>query len=206
LNLNEIWTYSASSIVTGGQHINITKVTAQDESGEMVMDTDPANHFGSAPALPGDYNKNGQVDAADYVLWRNALGQTGLAPFSSADGNGDGTVDDTDYGVWRANFGATLPLPAAASGSAAFVGADPVLTIGDTLLSTEAKRSEEALRTKSHDLRGVAFATFKTNPTPSKSISRPIAGSKIIEAAVSDDDLLALLALDRVGQADTLQF
>jgi hypothetical protein len=52
----------------------------------------------------------------------------------------------------------------------------------------------------------VAFATFKTNPKPSESFSRSIARSKIVEAAVSDDDLLALLALDRVGQADTLQF
>ena len=27
-----------------------------------------------APALPGDYNNDGTVDAADYVVWRDTLG------------------------------------------------------------------------------------------------------------------------------------
>ena len=30
--------------------------------------------------LPGDYNHNGIVDAADYVVWRNSLGQIGHRP------------------------------------------------------------------------------------------------------------------------------
>jgi hypothetical protein len=30
------------------------------------------------PALPGDYNGDGTVDAADYVVWRKTLGTTGL--------------------------------------------------------------------------------------------------------------------------------
>jgi hypothetical protein len=67
------------------------------------------------PALAGDYNQNGTVDAADYVVWRNTLRQTGLTPFSGADGDGDGMVDQDDHGVWRANFGKTLPSPAAGS-------------------------------------------------------------------------------------------
>jgi hypothetical protein len=60
--------------------------------------------------IPGDYNENGTVDAADYALWRDMLGQigTGLA----ADGNSDGTVNSADYDLWRANFG--LGTPAAA--------------------------------------------------------------------------------------------
>ncbi|MEX2168349.1 MAG: hypothetical protein WD851_03490 [Pirellulales bacterium] len=31
----------------------------------------------AAPSLPGDYNHNGGVDAADYTVWRDGLGQTG---------------------------------------------------------------------------------------------------------------------------------
>ena len=41
--------------------------------------------------LPGDYNKNGVVDTADYVVWRKTLGQA-AAYFSGADGNGNSKV------------------------------------------------------------------------------------------------------------------
>jgi Asp-tRNA(Asn)/Glu-tRNA(Gln) amidotransferase A subunit family amidase len=51
--------------------------------------------------LPGDYNEDGTVDAADYVVWRNGLG---------------GIYKQSDYDVWRAHFGHT-----AGSG-----GADPL--------------------------------------------------------------------------------
>jgi hypothetical protein len=54
-------------------------------------------------ALPGDYNFNGKVDAADYVVWRDALGQSGAG--LAADGNRNNMVDPGDYGVWRAHFG-----------------------------------------------------------------------------------------------------
>jgi hypothetical protein len=61
-----------------------------------------------APAvvLPGDYNQDGAVDAADYVVWRNLLAQSDTA--LAADGNGDGIVDMLDYDVWRDNFGQVL--------------------------------------------------------------------------------------------------
>jgi hypothetical protein len=55
--------------------------------------------------LPGDYNHDDVVDAADYVVWRNALGQSGTG--LAADGNGNGTIDAGDYSLWKANFGNT---------------------------------------------------------------------------------------------------
>ncbi|HEX2476869.1 MAG TPA: PEP-CTERM sorting domain-containing protein [Lacipirellulaceae bacterium] len=56
-----------------------------------------------AQAFPtGDYNRNGNVDAADYVVWRKSLGTQGNSP---ADGDGDGDVDPNDYGVWVSRFG-----------------------------------------------------------------------------------------------------
>jgi hypothetical protein len=66
------------------------------------------------PALPGDYNQDRSVDAADYVLWRRALG-TSVAAYSGADGSGNGIVDQADHGVWQAHFGQTMPSPAVAS-------------------------------------------------------------------------------------------
>jgi hypothetical protein len=59
--------------------------------------------------ITGDYNGNNVVDAADYVVWRNAL----ATPTSTLPNDATpGTVDQSDYTVWRSNFGRT-------SGSAA---------------------------------------------------------------------------------------
>ena len=49
------------------------------------------------PAEPGDYNADGQVTQADYIVWRGAFGTTSAA----ADGNGDGRVDAADFVLWR---------------------------------------------------------------------------------------------------------
>ena len=58
--------------------------------------------------LPGDYNKNGAVDAADYILWRDHLGE----PITLANENPaaatPGVVDAEDYEFWKSNFGQTL--------------------------------------------------------------------------------------------------
>ncbi len=62
------------------------------------------DHF--ARLLPGDFNFDGTVDAADYTVWRDSIGLTGAG--LDADSNIDGRVDDLDYAVWKANFGMTL--------------------------------------------------------------------------------------------------
>ena len=53
----------------------------------------------------GDYNEDGFVDAADYVIWRKKLG-TDFALPNRGDGI-TGPVSDSDYNAWRANFGAS---------------------------------------------------------------------------------------------------
>ena len=57
--------------------------------------------------VAGDYNGDGVVDAADYTVWRDALGQT-VSPGLGADGDGDGQITNSDLEVWRANFGVTI--------------------------------------------------------------------------------------------------
>jgi hypothetical protein len=54
--------------------------------------------------LVGDFNRDGTVDAADYIVWRKSVGQTGN---NAADANEDDIVDFDDYNFWRNNFGAT---------------------------------------------------------------------------------------------------
>ncbi|HEX2475490.1 MAG TPA: matrixin family metalloprotease [Lacipirellulaceae bacterium] len=53
--------------------------------------------------VPGDYNGDGIVDAADYVVWRKSLAEIGLG--LAADVNQDSIVDGADYGAWRRNYG-----------------------------------------------------------------------------------------------------
>ncbi len=57
--------------------------------------------------ISGDYNHNGKVDAADYTVWRNSLGQAGVG--LAADGNGDGHITPADYAVWKAHYGQVAP-------------------------------------------------------------------------------------------------
>jgi sugar lactone lactonase YvrE len=55
--------------------------------------------------LVGDYNQNGVVDAADFVLWRDA-GPTSKLPNDDS----SGIVDASDYDVWRSRFGSTATV------------------------------------------------------------------------------------------------
>ena len=58
-----------------------------------------------------DYNSDGMVDSADYVVWRRFSG-TSVIPGTSGDGNGDGMVDDLDYNLWRRGYGMVVPAGA----------------------------------------------------------------------------------------------
>lgn len=59
----------------------------------------------ATPSLPGDYNGDGTVDAADYTVWRDADGTDVTLPYDLADGDGNGTIDTGDYTVWSDNYG-----------------------------------------------------------------------------------------------------
>jgi hypothetical protein len=62
--------------------------------------------YTTATVIPGDFNRNNVVDAADYPLWRRLIGE--LVPACSGpDANCNGAVDNDDYRVWRSNFGRT---------------------------------------------------------------------------------------------------
>jgi T5SS/PEP-CTERM-associated repeat protein len=73
------------------------------------------------PLPTGDYNGNGVVDAADYVVWRHNVAGINLA----ADGNRDGLIDAADYNIWRAHFGNTAAPGAGAVASGAENAAVP---------------------------------------------------------------------------------
>jgi hypothetical protein len=97
--------------VTGSYPINV--ILAGDsgpdgarwsKSGSFTVQVAPAG-------VPGDYNGNGTVDAADYVLWRNG------GPLQN-EVDAVGTINSADYTAWRTRFGNT-----AGSGTSASVNA-----------------------------------------------------------------------------------
>jgi T5SS/PEP-CTERM-associated repeat protein len=65
--------------------------------------------------LPGDFNANGVVDAADYVVWRNNVGSTTALPNDSI----GGTIGTPQYNEWRTHFGQTAGSGAGVSANAA---------------------------------------------------------------------------------------
>jgi hypothetical protein len=91
-----------------------------------------------SPALPGDYNADGSVDAADYAVWRATRNTSVTLPNDVT----PGVVDDSDYTVWRSHFGNLLGVGTAAGGLVAVPepGAGIVVAIVAVLLiSSRAK-------------------------------------------------------------------
>jgi hypothetical protein len=70
---------------------------------------------------PCDFNYDGRVDGADYVVWRKTLGSA-VAHGSGADANGDGVVDGADFSLWKADFGATFGIGAGGGAMASSTG------------------------------------------------------------------------------------
>lgn len=65
--------------------------------------------------LTGDYNADGQVDMADYTIWRDALGSTVSEAGMGADGNADGVVTEADYHAWQIRYAASTASLAASA-------------------------------------------------------------------------------------------
>ncbi|WP_197527701.1 hypothetical protein [Posidoniimonas polymericola] len=75
--------------------------------------------YGAIPAgVPGDYNNNGIVDAADYTIWRDNVGPGSLP---NEGGISPGTVDNADYAFWASRYGSTSGVGAGAGAAPASV-------------------------------------------------------------------------------------
>ncbi len=77
----------------------------------MLATANPNTVPVESAGLPGDYNENNVVDAADYTVWRNNLGSATALPNDPSAG-----VGTDDYDRWKANFGDTLPGTGGLSG------------------------------------------------------------------------------------------
>jgi hypothetical protein len=78
---------------------------------DFAIDDFKVETFSVSPGVAGDYNNDGTVNAADYVLWRKG----GTLANEVAD---PGTVSAADYTEWRARFGNTAGSGASLDGAA----------------------------------------------------------------------------------------
>jgi sulfatase modifying factor 1 len=107
----EKYTSSSSTRVRRGgafDSIGSTELNAANRDG--IAPTSETDDMGfrlatipTPTGVPGDYNGNNVVDAADYILWRKFLDQSVTLPNDST----PGMVTSADYDVWRAHFGQT---------------------------------------------------------------------------------------------------
>jgi hypothetical protein len=101
-------TYTYPDVVTSGIYSVRFRADDQDDPNTWATAADLSiTNVAFDSGFPtGDYNRNGAVDAADYVLWRNSLGNIGEM-CAGADGNCNTFIDNGDYPVWKQHFGET---------------------------------------------------------------------------------------------------
>jgi len=105
-----VWEHVTIPLSETGWRVAVSQVPATQTQFESVLSTltglyiytewhtgaDDTNvdnvTLGAMIGLPGDYNQNGVVDAADYVVWRK---------------NPGGIYSPGHYDIWRAHFGQT---------------------------------------------------------------------------------------------------
>ncbi len=101
----------------------------------FVADLSPSGGLGSSQSdsgviyqiqslvdlLTADFNKDGDVDGADFLIWQANFGTVTGATSNTGDANADGAVDGEDFLLWQAAFGGsggeaatTIPEPATA--------------------------------------------------------------------------------------------
>ena len=98
-------------------NLPITNSPDVQQMPSVAVDPNDAKHvvvaymdYSLTPPLPGDYNGDRLVDAADYTVWQDTLGSTTNL---LADGNGNHGIDAGDLTVWSSHFG-QAPMPASA--------------------------------------------------------------------------------------------
>jgi hypothetical protein len=96
--------------------------------------------------VAGDFNLDGRVDGADYVVWRKSGPIANGARYTQGDADLDGDVDNADLTQWRNQFGFVRQPLTAGAGSMALAAGVPepattwlVLIAGSLFLMTRRK-------------------------------------------------------------------
>jgi hypothetical protein len=109
-------TLKTTGLLANSHFLQIALSTNTD--GAQIYQIDNFRLLTEVPqGVPGDYNDNGTVDAADYVVWRKHLGQAFQLP-NEISGTTPGSVTQEDYTAWRARFGSNSGSGSIVAGSA----------------------------------------------------------------------------------------
>lgn len=131
--------------------------------------------------LPGDFNDDGTVDAADYTVYRDQS--------PAADSDGSGVVDSVDLTTWRANYGQSLP-----AASDALSAPRSAVTAHSLSLNTVPGAASEPIRT--------ARPTFQA-ATRSSSFRPAAPTDRGVVAAPHPTDAALLIYLQATSQTHT---
>ncbi len=99
--------YNAANLLNPGGTATLLSLLAQLADLTFVL---PA----PAAAMAGDFNANGTVDAADYVVWRKQVSANTTAQ-SESQLVTSGSDMTEDYGMWKVNFGLTASARASSA-------------------------------------------------------------------------------------------
>jgi hypothetical protein len=105
------WANGTTSVVYGSSTTQTAAMVPNIQNGARLrfaeLDAAAMKDIGweviPLPGINGDYNNNGTVDAADYVVWRDKQNQLVTIPNDPT----PGSVTGSDYTFWRASFGRT---------------------------------------------------------------------------------------------------
>jgi hypothetical protein len=103
--------------------------------------------LGAPNFLLGDYNKDGQVNAADYTVWRDTIGQTGSDSNQlAADADHNYVVGPSDYQIWKNHFGEPFNSSGEGALSGGFEVPEPagwlLVTIGISAVGARNRRRQ----------------------------------------------------------------
>jgi pre-peptidase len=169
-------------------------VRATDGAGEYAL------QISSPPLLPGDYNQNNEIDAADYVLWRKSLGNS-VPPYSGADGDGNGSVGQEDNDLWAANFGDTFPRPA---GLATLAAASHSTAGFASLLGPDQSDRFAGLRSVALVNNRTASASNVSDDALLAWLAASGSSNALLDTAFADDSAADLATSDAGSSADSL--
>ncbi len=108
-------------VLTAGSVIGtFAEITTLDEDG--ILDFDLTAVYSATDVklvvdnvyLSADFDRDGDVDIADLMVFQQGFGQAGQTDNTMGDADGNGTVGPEDLGFWENQFGMVFPVAAAA--------------------------------------------------------------------------------------------
>lgn len=94
------WQQFTMDFTAAGALTTISLSGQSTQGGAYIGLDNAAVEILAAGSIPGDYNNNGTVEAADYVVWRDQLGTSAVLPNDPI----GGTIGPAQFNQWRTHF------------------------------------------------------------------------------------------------------